>query len=109
MNDFDALDDVLARARDGLSPSDAQVERMRAALPPVASGKVAAEAGALGGVRGPSRELPNRRWAALKATGGTGLAAGAWLVASGFVAGYFARSVVTDDAMSTPAPTELSR
>lgn len=114
MANIDPLERVLARARDGLSPSDAQVERIWTRLPvnPTSgseaapatvapgAGHVAIAAGAASG-----------RWAAFQATGAHGWVAAALLVSGGFVAGYWAHSEVAsrDVARKANADAELAR
>ena len=78
-----SLDTLLAHARAGLSPSDAQVEAIGARLvelPLTAPSLTQAAPG---------------RWAAFKATGSAGLAVAGLLVAGGFLAGLLAHRSLT--------------
>ena len=84
-----SLDTLLAHARAGLSPSDAQVEAIGARL---AALPLTAASPAPG------------RWAALKATGSAGLAAAGLLVAGGFLAGLLAHRSLTFAELPPPSP-----
>jgi hypothetical protein len=101
-----SLELVLARARAGLSPSDAQLRRIESGVFGTALPDALRAPGASGDALGVSDPAPVAgRWAALQATGGVGLAAAALLVVGGFVAGYLAHPVlVRREIDPAPAP-----
>jgi hypothetical protein len=84
-----SLDELLADARTGLSPSDAQVEALgaRLAAPPLTVSATA-----------------EGRWAAFQATGSAGLAAAGLLVAGGFIAGLLAHRAPASSELPPPPP-----
>jgi hypothetical protein len=86
------IDETLKLARRGLAPSDAERARLRASL--------SASLNAGGGASAPASV---RGWAALKASGKSGLALGTALLGAGFLAG-----VLFDGARHTEAPSVLA-
>ena len=91
MNELSRLDLLLAQARNGLAPSEAQLQRLAARVvgTPVAQ---------------PAAALNGGRWAAFKATGSAGLLAAGLLVTGGFIAGYLSRP--QPSLRSEPAPSQ---
>jgi hypothetical protein len=89
------IDETLQLARQGLAPTSVERQRLRAAIaaraaPPVSTGSV---------------EATPRGWSALKASGASGLAAGAALLALGFAGGLLIGSEHHASMPTAPAAT----
>jgi hypothetical protein len=106
MND-ESLDTVLAHARTGLAPSDAQLEAIGARLAALSVPQLPLSEPALPAPRAAGH------WAAFKATGSAGLAVAGLLVAGGFLAGLLAQRMPAraelppEPARATPAGAPL--
>lgn len=101
---MDSLERSLAELRVELSPSNDDKARLRGRILPPALGVERI------GVEGRGDEaLPRTRWALMKATGGTGLAAGALLLGVGLGTGFWIGRAANAPLASAPAHVEPPR